>query len=144
MCKLAVLIGVVIVFVTASRIAGQDNPACLPADAKSSFYESVLVDITSSTDTESVLLRQSLQLPEITPAAVALTTNPRVCGRAVAALAAEQGKFARRQLYVFTLGVSHYAVVDVQPPPPPNVFVSAYTPVWFFDSTWAFLSVSGI
>lgn len=144
MCKLALVIGAVIVFVTANRVAGQGTATCRSADSQSTYYAAVLVDITTSTDAESVLLRQSLQLPELAPRAVGLTTNRRLCSKAAAALDAEQGIIAGRQLYVFKLGPKNYAVVHVQPPPSPNVFSSGDTPVWFFDRNWTFLSLSGI
>lgn len=90
-------------------------------------------------------LRSLLELPQLTPQQVTLITDSRTCAKAAAAMDSSQGvRDPARQMYVFKLGTTRFAVIQRAPPPPPGVFSSAPTLVRYFDSEWNWLSMSEV
>jgi hypothetical protein len=120
-------------------------PTCLGPDDDSAYFSEVIAGVVSDTDSVAVRLRSGLELPQITPGQVTLITDSRTCAKAAAAMDANQGVTdSARQMYVFELGNTRFAVIEVTPPPPPGVISFEPTFVTYFDSKWKALSLSDV
>lgn len=115
-------------------------PACLSADESSGFYAVALGSLLSKTDSQHVALRSDLQLPQLPSSAIKLTTAAATCVKAAAAMDLAQVEvLPDRRMYVFELGTTRYAVVDVRDPTPGSTFSNAGGGVFFFDRKWKVL-----
>lgn len=115
-------------------------PTCLAADETSDFYSVALASLLSKIDSQHVALRSDLQLPQLPSTVIKLTTSAGTCVKAAAAMdLAQVEPLPNRRMFVFELGTTRYAVVDLRDPPPATTFSNASGGVFFFDRTWKVL-----
>ena len=118
---------------------------CLGPDEDSAYFSQVITGVVTDSDSVAVRLRAGLDLPQLTPQQVTLITDSRTCAKAAAAIDAREGvRDTAGQMYVFKLGNTRFAVIQLRQPPPHGVFSSAPTLVRYFDSKWNWLSMSGV
>jgi len=115
------------------------SPTCRSADTTSAYLEGIIERIVSLTDSTSTVVRTALQLPQMSTSSVSLVTQSQTCSKAAAALDAAQGSVnPNRTMYVFKLGNTRYAVLEVAGS---SDFGGAGANfVWYFTNKWAFLS----
>jgi hypothetical protein len=118
------------------------STVCRPADDVSAGIIQSLSYSLLKTDSISIALRQSLNLPQLSSASqISLVTNEKTCQRAVSALnQAEGSSVSGRRVYLIQLGNSRYAVYDPTELAPGSSFLF----VSYFDNHWTYLSTGGI
>lgn len=120
-------------------------PVCRGSDTSSAYFSEVITAVVADGDANAVALRSALQLPQLAANNVVLVTDSRTCSKAALAMDAIQGVVdPARQMYVFKLGNTRFAVITVRAPSAPGVYSTAPTLVRYFDSKWTWLSLGEV
>lgn len=118
----------------------QGASGCLPANSETDFFGDVLTIFLTQADATNTMLREKLNLPQLTANSISLVTDSRTCDKAISALNAAQGQTTSRRLYLFKLGNSRFGVIEQPIPPASDVHGGGSTSVWYFDSKWTYVS----
>jgi hypothetical protein len=117
------------------------SPTCLAADSNSTHYSDRIANVVVDNDATAQRLRTRLQLPQLSASNISLVTDSHNCGNASTALDAAQGVTnTSRTMYVFKLGNTRFAVVDIPPAQSTTDYSDASISIWVFDNKWNYLS----
>ena len=112
---------------------------CVEGRGAADDFRTWIVELTTSADSERVEMRQALQLPQTADSsAVAFETDPRICTRGAAAMAAVQKDSAQppSPVYLLRVGADRYIAWNYSR-------AGEFFEYYVFDRTFKLLEIIG-